>query len=147
MEAYFQYQRVRQSVHQHLSQEKDGASLSDAAALPRDAELESNRGVLGRAIPAEPATTDNVILVGWDGPDDPLNPVNQSTKSKICMTLLVSLIALAVTAASAIDACGVREYSEYFHVSKVVGSLATGMPPPIPLLYPLSPCNEQTNSC
>lgn len=52
------------------------------------------------------------------------------------MTLLVSLIALAVTAASAIDACGVREYSEYFQVSEVVGSLATGMATkecPIPL--------------
>lgn len=43
------------------------------------------------------------------------------------MTVLVSLIALAVTAASAIDACGVREYSEYFEVSEVVGSLATGI--------------------
>jgi hypothetical protein len=42
------------------------------------------------------------------------------------MTVLVSLIALSVTAASAIDACGVREYSEYFNVSEVVGSLATG---------------------
>ena len=43
------------------------------------------------------------------------------------MTLMVSLIALSVTAASAIDACGVRQYSEYFQVSEVVGSLATGM--------------------
>lgn len=42
------------------------------------------------------------------------------------MTLTVSLIAIAVTAASAIDACGVQEYSEYFGVSKVVASLATG---------------------
>ena len=43
------------------------------------------------------------------------------------MTLLVTLIAFSVTAASAIDACGVRQYSEYFNVSEVVGSLATGM--------------------
>ncbi|KAJ4149966.1 hypothetical protein LMH87_010738 [Akanthomyces muscarius] len=127
MEAYFQYQRVRQSVHRHLPQEKDGASLSDIAALPPDAEPESNRGVLGQSTATEPTAADNVIVVGWDGPDDPLNPVNQSTGSKICMTLLVSLIALAVTAASAIDACGVREYSQYFHVSEVVGSLATGL--------------------
>lgn len=42
------------------------------------------------------------------------------------MTLLVSMIAFAVTAASAIDACGVKQYSEYFNVSEVVGSLATG---------------------
>lgn len=43
------------------------------------------------------------------------------------MTLLVTLIAFSVTAASAIDACGIRQYSEYFNVSEVVGSLATGM--------------------
>lgn len=42
------------------------------------------------------------------------------------MTLLVSLLAISVTAASSIDACGVLQYSEYFHVSDVVGSLATG---------------------
>ena len=42
------------------------------------------------------------------------------------MTLLVSLLAFSVTAASAIDASGVPQYSEYFNVSEVVGSLATG---------------------
>jgi hypothetical protein len=76
----------------------------------------------------EAATPDTLILVGWDGKDDPLNPANQSVKRKLFMTFLVSLIALAVTAASAIDACGVREYSEYFQISEVVGSLATGRP-------------------
>jgi MFS family permease len=68
-----------------------------------------------------------LILVGWEGQNDPLNPVNQTTVRKLFMTVIVSLIALSVTAASAIDACGVREYSEYFRVSNVVGSLATGM--------------------
>ncbi|KAM0743062.1 hypothetical protein ACQRIT_003239 [Beauveria bassiana] len=53
--------------------------------------------------------------------------MNESTAYKICITLLVSLIALSVTAASAIDACGVREYSDYFRVSEVVGSLATSL--------------------
>lgn len=76
--------------------------------------------------PTEAATPDTLILVGWDGQDDPLNPANQSVKRKLFMTFLVSLIALAVTAASAIDACGVREYSEYFQISEIVGSLATG---------------------
>lgn len=71
--------------------------------------------------------SDDLILVGWDGPSDPLNPANQSTGRRLFMTLLVSLIAIAVTAASAIDAAGLKEYSEYFQVSEVVGSLATGM--------------------
>ena len=64
---------------------------------------------------------------GWEGQDDPLNLANQSVKRKLFMTFLVSLIALSVSAASAIDACGVKEYSENFQVSEVVGSLATGM--------------------
>lgn len=65
--------------------------------------------------------------MGWDGKDDPLNPANYSVKRKLFMTILVSLIVLAVTAASAIDACGgVQRYSQYYHVSEVVGSLATG---------------------
>ena len=42
------------------------------------------------------------------------------------MTILVALIGLACTAASAIDSAGVKEYSEYWGVSTVVGSLATG---------------------
>jgi hypothetical protein len=63
--------------------------------------------------------------VGWDGKDDPLNPANYSVRRKLFMTILVSLIALAVTAESAIDACGVQQYSQYYHISEVVGSLAT----------------------
>lgn len=67
-----------------------------------------------------------LIMVGWDGPEDPLNPANASVARKLIMTFLVSLIAISVTAASAIDASGVLQYSEYFNVSDVVGSLATG---------------------
>lgn len=78
-------------------------------------------------LPAGSTALDAAILVGWEGGNDPLNPANLSTLRKLFMTLLVSLIAVAVTAASAIDACGVREYSAYFQVSEVVGSLATGM--------------------
>lgn len=52
--------------------------------------------------------------------------MNASIKRKLFMTLLVSLIALCVSAASAIDASGIRQYSEEFQVSEVVGSLATG---------------------
>ncbi|TQV93257.1 MFS transporter [Cordyceps javanica] len=129
MEAYFQYQRVRRAVRQTLSGEKNGGSDSDTIVPPQEAScvLEANHNCLGEPTLAESIAIDSVILVGWDGPDDPLNPMNQSTGSKIFMTLLVSLIALSVTAASAIDACGVREYSEHFHVSEVVGSLATGL--------------------
>lgn len=85
--------------------------------------------------------------MGWEGPNDPLNPANQTTWRKLFMTVLVSLIAVSVTAASAIDACGVREYSEYFQVSKVAGSLATGMATSICfLLAHLSTTPEKTSA-
>ncbi|OJJ06353.1 hypothetical protein ASPVEDRAFT_154403 [Aspergillus versicolor CBS 583.65] len=107
MEAYFQYQRVRQAVRHSLS--------------------EGENGPLEKQSPENPSSSNDVILVGWDGPDDPLNPRNKTVLQKLCMTWFVSLIGVAVTAASAIDACGVTVYSDYFGVSEVVGSLATGL--------------------
>lgn len=108
MEAYFQYQRVLQAVRHSLSERENGPLEKQSA-------------------PENPSSSDNdIILVGWDGPDDPLNPRNKSVLQKLCMTWFVSLIGVAVTAASAIDACGLTVYSDYFGVSEVVGSLATG---------------------
>ncbi len=108
MEAYFQYQRVRQAVRHSLS-EQNGTLEKQPSA------------------PENPSGSDNdIIVVGWDGPNDPLNPRNKSVLQKLCMTWFVSLIGVAVTAASAIDACGVQVYSDYFGVSEVVGALATG---------------------
>jgi len=89
--------------------------------------VSNRRGTPNECLAEKSIVTDDLILVGWDGQHDPLNPTNQSVGRKLFMTVLVSLIALSVTAASAIDACGVREYSEHFQVSEVVGSLATGM--------------------
>lgn len=43
------------------------------------------------------------------------------------MTALVALIGLSCTAASAIDSAGVPQYCQYFGVSRVVGSLTTGL--------------------
>ncbi|KAJ5115698.1 major facilitator superfamily domain-containing protein [Penicillium angulare] len=130
MEAYFQYKRVRDSVRQHLSELKnkcscDGYIIGDSHAekcgmsLHNDSSEKSHH--TKEAIPGDS------IPVSWEGPNDPLNPANQSTARRMFMTLLVSLIAVAVTAASAIDAAGLKEYSEYFQVSEVVGSLATGL--------------------
>ncbi|EXA41372.1 hypothetical protein FOVG_09864 [Fusarium oxysporum f. sp. pisi HDV247] len=130
MEAYFQYQKVRRAVHQHLAELREDCSCQShiVGGYHETTCRMSNRHIRPEEQLSEKRTvTDHLILVGWDGPDDPLNPANESTGRRIFMTMLVSLIALAVTAASAIDACGVKEYSEYFQVSEVVGSLATGL--------------------
>lgn len=147
MEAYFQYQRVQQAVQQHLLELKNDCSCpSYTVGSPHNTKLvfakldqgcicltylhscrlSIHHGTPGKPPPTNSTISGDLILVGWETQNDPLNPVNQSTSRKLFITVLVSLIALAVTAASAIDACGVREYSEYFQVSAVVGSLATG---------------------
>ncbi|KAH7460939.1 putative efflux pump [Fusarium oxysporum f. sp. matthiolae] len=130
MEAYFQYQRVRRAVHQKLAELKEDCSCrSYIVGSPHDinCKVSNRRGTPNECLAEKSIVTDDLILVGWDGQHDPLNPANQSVGRKLFMTVLVSLIALSVTAASAIDACGVREYSEHFQVSEVVGSLATGL--------------------
>ncbi|KAH8424655.1 MFS transporter [Aspergillus melleus] len=130
METYFQYQRVRKAVQQYLAELRTDCNCSSytvGSSHNADCTLSIHHGTLEKPRPTDSTSLNDPIFVGWEGPNDPLNPANQSIARKICMTLLVSLIAFAVTAASAIDACGVREYSEYFHVSEVVGSLATGL--------------------
>ncbi|KAF7586783.1 hypothetical protein BBP40_008329 [Aspergillus hancockii] len=127
MEAYFQYQRVRQAVQQHLPEPRDNCSCSSyTIGAPPNTKSSIRHDTLGKRPPTESTVSVVLIMVNWEGPNDPLNPANQSTSRKLFVTALVSLVALVVTAASAIDACGVMEYSEYFQVSEVVGSLATG---------------------
>ncbi|PYH38129.1 MFS transporter [Aspergillus neoniger CBS 115656] len=129
MEAYLQYQRVRKSVQQHLAKLKDDCSCPSYSVNAHhgpNCKLSGYHSSLEK-LPAGSTAPDAAIVVGWEGENDPLNPANLSTSRKLFMTLLVSLIAVAVTVASAIDACGVREYSAYFQVSEVVGSLATAL--------------------
>lgn len=147
MESYFQYRRIQKAVRLQLAEVKQDctcveytigsahnsrydhqyqASWAFLADTYFSCKLNDNGEYPEKKSPAEAVTPADLIVVGWDGQNDPLNPANQSVKKKIFMTFLVSLIALAVTAASAIDACGVREYSQYFQISEVVGSLATG---------------------
>ncbi|CAG7954193.1 unnamed protein product [Penicillium olsonii] len=127
MESYFQYKRIQRAVKEQLVNEKHSVGSAGAGDQGDDSgnhlsSLEKESSVAQ----SKEVQNDDTILVDWDGKDDPLNPANCSVPRKLFMTLLVSLIAFAVTAASAIDACGVKQYSDYFNVSEVVGSLATG---------------------
>ncbi|GAT28127.1 major facilitator superfamily transporter [Aspergillus luchuensis] len=80
-------------------------------------------------IPPENPTgvpSEEIRVAQWEDYDSHLNPRNYSPWRKSAMTALVSLIGLSCTAASAIDSADVSQYSEYFGVSTVVGSLTTG---------------------
>lgn len=87
----------------------------------------SMTGINARLRTTNEGKNGHVFVVDWEGPDDPLKPHNWSTAMRIWATVVVSLIAVAATASSSIDAAILPEYSEYFHVSEVAGSLATAM--------------------
>ncbi|PYI01191.1 MFS general substrate transporter [Aspergillus sclerotiicarbonarius CBS 121057] len=109
MQSYLQYRRIHQAVKHHY----DGSSQEDG-------DREDCKGNL-------PAAEPSICVVQWDEYDAHLNPRQYSPWRKAAMTALVSLIGLSCTAASAIDSAGVPQYSEYWGVSPVVGSLTTAL--------------------
>ncbi|GES61322.1 major facilitator superfamily domain, general substrate transporter [Aspergillus terreus] len=134
MESFFQYRRIYRAVQDELTEINEKCTCPGyMVGFSHKPSCQLNDPSL--AAPIIPFSkqevgfddADQPILVGWSGENDPLNPANYSTPRKVFMTLLVSLLAISVTAASSIDACGVLQYSEDFHVSDVVGSLATGL--------------------
>lgn len=69
----------------------------------------------------------HVFVVDWEGPQDPFKPHNWTHGLRIWATVVVSLVAFAGTAASSIDSAALPQYSAYWGVSDVAGSLATAM--------------------
>lgn len=84
-------------------------------------------GIDARARATNETETGHVFVVGWEGEHDPMKPTNWSRSSRIRATIVVSFIAIAGTAASSIDAAVLPQYSAYFGVSEVAGTLATAM--------------------
>jgi len=84
-------------------------------------------GVDARARATNETEAGHVFVVGWEGEDDPLKPSNWPRSKRITATIVVSFIAIAGTAASSIDAAVLPQYSAYWHVSEVAGTLATAM--------------------
>ncbi|KAJ5518581.1 Major facilitator superfamily domain general substrate transporter [Penicillium expansum] len=127
MESFFQYQRIKQAVRDQLAETKEKCSCeSYALGSPHSSSCQLC-DVPFSDPPNKFSPKKHSPPIPLLFPNDPLNPANQSVSRKMFMTLLVSLIAFSVTAASAIDACGIRQYSEEFNVSEVVGSLATAL--------------------
>ncbi|KAK7202386.1 major facilitator superfamily domain-containing protein [Myxozyma melibiosi] len=138
MQSYLQMRRIRQSVTEICSDsEKNIASQlpsqhasSNSSTSSSPPPLETGAGILSCASRLEKESADDsaddVFIVGWDGPDDPSNPRNFSLTIKLGTTLIVAMIAFVVGAASATDSAVLKQSSEEFHVSEVVGSLSTG---------------------
>jgi len=84
-------------------------------------------GVDARARATNETEAGHVFVVGWEGDHDPQMPQNWSFSRRILATVVVGLIAIAGTAASSIDAAVLPQYSAYWGVSEVAGTLATAM--------------------
>lgn len=136
MQSFLQMRRIRRDVASLCSDNEKLQAVqptlqddSDESVrpLPHD-DVDINILSCARRLEKEPINNsdDEVFVVGWDGPDDPSNPKNFSMTVKIGTTLIVALIAFVVGAASATDAAVLKQSSEEFHVSDVVGSFSTG---------------------
>jgi len=84
-------------------------------------------GVDARARATNETEAGHVFVVGWEGNHDPQMPQNWPFWRRIAATVVVGLIAIAGTAASSIDAAVLPQYSAYWGVSEVAGTLATAM--------------------
>lgn len=110
-------------VDQHLSRLDTAATrYSERTALGF-----SLTGVDARARATHESEVGHVFVVGWEGDADPLNPHNWAWGRRVWATVVVALIAVAGTAASSIDAAVLPQYSAYWGVSEVAGTLATAM--------------------
>ncbi|KAF2102140.1 MFS general substrate transporter, partial [Rhizodiscina lignyota] len=68
-----------------------------------------------------------VFVVGYQGPDDPMNPHNWGYGIRIFATIMVAAVAFVVSVAASIDSTAVHEAAAEFGVSQVTESLATGI--------------------
>ncbi|KAE8379695.1 major facilitator superfamily domain-containing protein [Aspergillus bertholletiae] len=154
MQSYLQYRRLRHAVHRQLETSSlkmqaapsDGSETPTSYSLsaetdqkrPEDSEkapgengphsIESLRGIQVKVFSgATGAQPKRFFVVDWEGKHDALSPRNFSLVNRMIATLLVSMLSFAVGAASSITAAVLPQSSEEFHVSKVAGSLVTGM--------------------
>lgn len=125
-------------------QDDEGNAIDDEDSYRREADLNklettrtrySERTALGysltgvdaRARATNESEAGYVFVVGWEGEEDPLSPKNWPWGRRIMATVVVSFIAVAGTAASSIDAAVLPQYSAYWGVSEVAGTLATAL--------------------
>jgi hypothetical protein len=85
------------------------------------------RGVVEQTRPLADGSTEQILLVDWEGPDDPMCARNWSVSKRALATAQISLIGFAVGATSGIDATIIPQAAKEFGVSQVVESVAIGM--------------------
>lgn len=66
---------------------------------------------------------DNIILVGWDGPDDPENPLNWSKKKKWINTLCLNIMCLFIGLATAAFGPGISDMVRELGTSNEIGQV------------------------
>jgi hypothetical protein len=126
--------RIHTSKSHNAELEKTRSQNADLARIPTHKTHYSERTALGysmtginaRLRATNESESGHVFVVDWEGHRDPLKPHNWSTAKRMWATVVVSFVAISGTAASSIDAAVLPQYAEYFGISEVAGSLATG---------------------
>lgn len=85
------------------------------------------RGVVEQTRSLADGSTEQILLVDWEGPDDPICARNWSISKRALATAQISLIGFAVGATSGIDATVIPQAAKEFGVSQIVESVAIGM--------------------
>ncbi|CAI6093591.1 unnamed protein product [Clonostachys chloroleuca] len=85
------------------------------------------RGVVEQTRSLADGSTEQILLVDWEGPDDPICARNWSISKRALATAQISLIGFAVGATSGIDATVIPQAAKEFGVSQIVESVAIGV--------------------
>ncbi|EED11808.1 conserved hypothetical protein [Talaromyces stipitatus ATCC 10500] len=105
-----------------------GTSLTSAENVEEGPKLEVGVFSERKASETEDATSEDLNLVEWDGPDDPENPQNFTTARKWAITMLLSSLTVWVAFSTSVFSQATRVTAKEFGVSDEVIILATSLP-------------------
>jgi DHA1 family multidrug resistance protein-like MFS transporter len=81
----------------------------------------------GRSDDEPPQTTEDRVLVEFDGPNDPGNPKNWTAKRRWAITISMGLLVFTVTFASSIFSVNIRTVQELYNVELVTATLGVAL--------------------
>jgi DHA1 family multidrug resistance protein-like MFS transporter len=95
-----------------------------APSDPNDALADVEKG---RSDDEPPQTTEDRVLVEFDGPNDPGNPKNWTAKRRWAVTISMGLLVFTVTFASSIFSVNIRTVQELYNVELVTATLGVAL--------------------
>lgn len=130
MQSLRQYKSIQSSVTSRI---QNGTISSVSNEKPSIVDQRSGSGdsdsltTTTSLLPADLSTSDEPIIVGWEGPDDPLNPRNWSTAWKTVVFWIIFINTFACDWGSSADSQAGTTIAKAFHVSEEAEALSATM--------------------